>query len=79
MRGTALRAELRGPEGRPLSAGERRALVALANNGDLKQSANSLGITHSTIKNQVSKAYAKLGVGTCIEAFRELGWLQVPE
>ena len=34
-----------------------------------------MGIGHQTVKNHVTAIFARLGVGTIIDAFRALGWL----
>lgn len=55
------------------------ALVAYARAGDLRQAAFALGIRPQTLKNYLTIVYRALDVQTGIDAFRAMGWLQVPE
>ena len=41
--------------------------------------AGRLGIAPGSVRNRAYRAYEVLGVSSAIEAFRVLGWLQVPE
>jgi DNA-binding CsgD family transcriptional regulator len=47
--------------------------------GDQRSAAAVMGISLSTAKSYLTRAYAKLNVTNCIDAFRVLGWLHVPE
>lgn len=62
-----------------LSPRELAALIAYAKTGDQRQAAHLLGLTHHTLKGTLLwNAYQKLGVTNAIDAFRAMGWLQVP-
>jgi DNA-binding CsgD family transcriptional regulator len=78
--GLAVPALLRGePLGRPLSPRQLAVLAAFARTGDQRQTAVALGISRHTARHLLQEAYAKLGVCSCIDAFRAMGWLRVPE
>ena len=66
----------------PASAGlterERDILHALASAGTYRRVADELGVSVNTVRFHVKNVYAKLGVGTRLEAVdraRQLGWL----
>jgi DNA-binding NarL/FixJ family response regulator len=58
---------------------EREALAAYATTGSQREAAHLMGVRHQTIKNHLREAYDKLGASGAINAFRAIGWLQVPE
>lgn len=62
----------------PLTNAELRALHALARHEYATDAAKSLGVTPQTLRNQVWRAYKKLGVTGQKEAFRRIGWLRPP-
>ena len=55
-----------------------RALLAYARDGDRRAAARSLGVSLGVFNNALSKAFEQLDVVTAIDAFRAVGWLQVP-
>jgi hypothetical protein len=55
-----------------------RALVAYARTGDRRAAARSIGVSLGVFNNALSKAFEQLNVVTAIDAFRAVGWLQVP-
>jgi DNA-binding NarL/FixJ family response regulator len=65
----------------PVSFRERelQALALYARTGSHKDAAALMGIGPQTVKNYLATSYQKLGVSGGIEAFRAIGWLQVPE
>lgn len=65
--------------GARLSAKEQQVLEASAGDDPLKRVAGRLGMAYSTAKNHRTRAFAKLGVRTLTGAYRQLGWLDVPE
>lgn len=58
-----------------LSRRQYEALMAVATRGNRRQAARSMGISEQTLKNLLSQAYRRLGVGSGLAAFRALGWL----
>ena len=60
---------------RPLTPREREVLATYARLGDQRVVAEELRLSHHTVKNILSDAYAKLGAQSALEAFRLLGWL----
>jgi DNA-binding CsgD family transcriptional regulator len=52
---------------------------AYAEAGSLKVAAHRLRISYSTLKNDLSSLYARLGVSGAIEALFALGWLLPPD
>jgi len=62
-----------------LSTRQLAALVAYARAGDQRQAAFVLGISINTLKFYLTETYQALDVTNAIEAFRAIGWLQVPE
>lgn len=66
---------------RPASLRRRElaALRAYAQTGDRRAAADVIGVRAETIKNYLHDAYVALGVTNAIDAFRERGWLVVPE
>jgi DNA-binding CsgD family transcriptional regulator len=61
-----------------LTGAELEVLRQLAYGLTLEDIAYRRGVSRSTIRNQLTSAYAKLDVGNGIQAFVELGWLRVP-
>lgn len=62
----------------PLTAGELRALWAVARYGGYEQAALHIGCHYQTIKNTVTSIHRKLGVATTVTAVAyavERGWL----
>lgn len=57
---------------------EMRALRAYALTGDQQAAALMVGLSVATVRNQLARAYCKLGADGAISAFRVLGWLQAP-
>jgi hypothetical protein len=55
-----------------------RALMAYAREGDRRAAARSLGVSLGVFNNALSKAFEQLDVVTAIDAFKAVGWLQVP-
>ena len=58
-----------------LTTGQLRILEAYTRLGSQKQVAHELGIALSTVKNQLSELYVRLGVGGAMEAIAALGWV----
>jgi DNA-binding NarL/FixJ family response regulator len=69
-----LKGEIRG---HPLSGRELEVLRSLGRRGYQKGVAGELGISPQTVHSHLATIYRKLGVTTAIEAYRELGWLNV--
>jgi DNA-binding CsgD family transcriptional regulator len=61
-----------------LSPRELEALTAYARTGHQQQAAHLLGISIETLKNYLTRAYAKLDADGALNAFRAMGWLRVP-
>lgn len=53
-------------------------LAAYMQTGDMKATADHLGIALQTVKNHLGAAYARLGVGGAVEAATVLGWVSIP-
>lgn len=62
----------------PLTPSELRALYLLARFETATEAAEFAGLQPQTIRNQLHRAFAKLGVNGRLEAFRKLGWLRPP-
>ena len=65
-------------EADPLSDRERRVLRLAGEGMSATEIAAQLGLSHGTVRNYLSEAIGKLGVGNRIEAYRlarEKGWL----
>lgn len=65
--------------GQPLSPNDRAAVRAYALTANYKLAAASLGMPVTTLQTHLHRAYMRLGVDHGIDAFRELGWLKVPD
>jgi DNA-binding NarL/FixJ family response regulator len=65
-------------EGMALSQREEEVLANYARVSSMKAVADALGLTEDTVRNTASRAYVKLGAHNATDAFRLLGWLQVP-
>lgn len=63
----------------PLNNRERQAMELYATLGTQKAVAAAMGVSLQTAKNYFGAVYQKLDVTTAIDAFRELGWLVVPD
>lgn len=60
---------------------EHRLLLYLSTYARLasqKEAAHELGVKRRTLRNVLGAAYCRLGVEGHLDAFRALGWLQVP-
>jgi DNA-binding NarL/FixJ family response regulator len=66
--------ELRGP----LTVRQSEVLRCMALGLGLKESARTLDVTLSTIKNHLATIYDKLEAHNLAEALRTLGWLRIP-
>lgn len=69
------------PQARPGTSLTPRELqvIRLAARGYSKpEIAHRLGNAEGTVRNLAANAYARLGVGTLVEALSALGWLKVP-
>jgi len=64
--------------GAPLTPREQEVLARYAACGHQATIAADLDLSTQTIKNHLSHAYAKLGVGTGVEAMAIMGWLSIP-
>ena len=65
-------------EGDPLSDRERQVLRLAGDGLGAGEIAAQLGLSHGTVRNYLSEAIGKLGVGNRIEAYRlarQKGWL----
>lgn len=62
----------------PLSPSELRALYLLARFETATEAAEYAHLSPQTIRNQLHRAFQKLGVEGRLEAFRKLGWLRPP-
>lgn len=64
--------------GEPLTLREYLTLATYAREGDQRLTAEAMGVGTQTVKNHLIRAYAKLGVQTNLQAFRQMGWLRAP-
>lgn len=76
---SAFSADLAATPASSLAPREREMLLEYARHGDQRSAALAIGVTVSTGKSYLTKAYRKLDVQTGIGAFRVLGWLHIPE
>ena len=58
-----------------LSAHDRELLVLLSDGRTYSAAGAALGITRSTVKNEASAIFHRLGTGGLVETFHRLGWL----
>lgn len=65
--------------GKPVSPREFKVLAEVAVHGSNRIAADCIGISEQTVKNHLSAAYCKLGVGAITSALEVLGWLRIPE
>lgn len=61
-----------------LSPRELQTLLLYADGATIAEIADSMLVSVQTIKNNLTIIYTKLDVGGHIDAFRAMGWLQVP-
>ena len=62
-----------------LTPAELASLAALANYEYARDAAASRGVSTQTFKNELTRAFKKLGVSTRTGAWIKIGWLNPPE
>lgn len=61
-----------------LSRRQYQCLQLMGIGYDRNEVAEILGLTMTTVREHLRLGYRKLGVASAIQAFRVLGWLEVP-
>lgn len=63
----------------PLTPRQRETLRLYALLGDRAAVAREMGVSRLTVRNQLWLAYQRLDVTSSSQAYRALGWLEVPD